>query len=302
MKIVHLYSIIWINSLLSGQHMYHSESLNTFDGKRTAFNAYGLTCELWVPSLMRKPDRHNEIEINYFPEGNITYLFQDKRITVPTQRLTIFWGLISHQIVNYQGKSPYYVCTIPFSQFLEWKLPVSFVDRILNGELLIESSEEYSTHDEFLLKNWIQDIKKEDSVDVILLEMHARLHRMANRNLHKKKNDYIPLQINKLSQVERIALYIAQNYSSPITVSDIGKAVGLHPDYANSIFKKAFGSTLSQYIIKERISHAQRRLVTTDHRVTEIAFECGFNSISSFNSAFQKINNCTPSVFRKKFQ
>ena len=29
--------------------------------------------------------------------------------------------------------------------------------------------------------------------------------------------------------------------------------------------------------------------------ITEIAFDCGFNSVTRFNAAFKKINNCTPS-------
>lgn len=281
--------------------MSNSEILNTFNEGRNEFKPYGFTCELWTPGLMRKPDRHNEIEINYFAEGSMTYLFQDKKITIPAKRLSIFWGLVPHQIINYEGNSPYFVCTIPFSQFLEWKLPVSFVDRVLKGEVLFEVSEESSMHDEFLLENWIKDINKNEFVEVTLLEMHARLFRMAKSNLSKKVNNHSPIYLNEISKVEQIAIYIAQNYSNPIKVSDIGKAVGLHSDYANSIFKKAFGSTLSEYIIEERISHAQRKLVATDTSITEIAFECGFNSISRFNAAFLKINGCKPREFRKRY-
>lgn len=59
---------------------------------------------------------------------------------------------------------------------------------------------------------------------------------------------------------------------------------------------------MSEYIIEERISHAQRKLVATDTSITEIAFECGFNTISRFNAAFLKINSCTPREFRKRYQ
>lgn len=282
--------------------MPDSEIPNTFDENRKEFRPYGLTCELWAPSLMQKPDRHNEIEINYFPEGAVTYLFQDKKITVTAKRLTVFWGLVPHQIVQYEGTTPYYVCTIPFSQFLEWKLPASFVDSVLKGQVLFEASEESALYDAFLLKNWIRDINSKGSVGVTLLEMRARLARMATNMPPGKENEHPPVHLNEISQVERIAVYIAQNYCNHIKASDIGEAVGLHPDYANSIFKKAFGSTLSEYIVEERVSHAQRKLVTTDHSITEIAFECGFNSISRFNAAFLKGNGCTPRQFRKNYQ
>ncbi len=281
--------------------MPNSEKIKRFDESRTKFNPYGLTCELWVPNLMRRPDRHNEIEINYFPHGTLTYLFQDQRITIPEKRLAIFWGLVSHQIIQYEGDKPYFVCTIPLSQFLEWNLPTSFVDPILNGNISIDSSMEDSFYDEFLLRRWVEDINYRDALDVILLEMQARLHRMAHNNPSSDKKASIALLNAEMSQVENMSLYIAQNHADNIKVSDVGEAVGLHPDYANTIFKKAFGITIGQYIIEEKISHARRKLVTTKTNVTEIAFECGFNSISRFNAAFRKINQCTPREFRNKF-
>ncbi len=64
--------------------------LNKFNKERRELEPYGLTCELWTPSLMPKADRHNEIEINYFPKGNITYLFHDYKKVVPSGRLTLF--------------------------------------------------------------------------------------------------------------------------------------------------------------------------------------------------------------------
>ncbi len=279
----------------------NSEILKSYNEKRDEFKPYGLTCELWTPGLMKRPDRHNEIEINYFSKGSVTYLFQDKKITIPAKKLAIFWGLVPHQIINFEGITPYFVCTIPLSQFLEWKLSDSFVGRILKGEVLFETSRIFSSFDEFLLNNWLRDLNKSNSAEVNLLEMRARLFRMAGNILSKREKIHSPIQLNEISNVERIAIYIAQNYHNPIKVAEIGAAVGLHPDYANSIFKKAFGSTLNEYIIEERISHAKRKLVATNKSITEISFECGFNSISRFNNAFRRMNNCTPREFRKKY-
>ncbi len=282
--------------------MTNSENLNGFDERREEFKLYGLTCELWSPGIMQKPDRHNEIEVNYFPEGAITYLFQDERVTIPKKRLAIFWALVPHQIVDHQGTTPYFVGTIPFALFLEWKFPVSFVDKILMGEVLLDASDEFSMYDEFLIQNWIKDINSNDPSEVILLEMRARLYRMALNNGSNLSTERSSLDSGAVNKVEKIAIYVARNYARPITVSDIGEAVGLHPDYANAIFKKAFGRTLSDYVIAERISYAQRKLLTTDKTITEIAYDSGFNSIGRFNAAFQKINQCTPRSFRKRYR
>ena len=280
--------------------MLDSEIINVFDESRDEFKPYGLTCELWAPNLMRKPDRHHEIEINYFLEGSMTYLFQGSPITIPAKRLCLFWGLIPHQIIHYEGTEPYFVCTIPFSEFFSWKLPTPFVDSVLKGEVLLEASEKPSTHDEYLLHNWLEDLRKKETVEIVLLEMHARLARLATSNSTDNMNSQPSLPSKEMNQVMKIAVFIAQNYQNPIKASDIGKAVGLHPDYTNAIFKKAFGFTLRDGIIEERISHAKRKLMTSDLSITEIAFDCGFNSISRFNAAFLRVNKCTPREFRRE--
>lgn len=281
--------------------MSNSGKLYTFDERRSEFRPYGLTCELWLPDLMKKPDRHNEIEINYFAEGNITYLFQGSKITIPEKCFTLFWGLVPHQIIDYKGSDAYYVCTIPLTQFLEWKLPAFFIDRILKGEVVIEDSREHSLYDEFLFKNWLNDLSVNVNRDATLYEMHARLLRMAARILPLKQNKRLQIQPCEISKVEQIAMYVAKNYKNQIKMADIGREVGLHPDYANVLFKKAFDTTINEYVIQERILHAQRKLITTDKQITDIAFECGFNSINRFNAAFRKINKCTPREFKKKY-
>lgn len=98
----------------------------------------------------------------------------------------------------------------------------------------------------------------------------------------------------------QLKVEFSHNYDRPIKISDIGRTVGLHPDYANAIFKKAFGCTLSRYVAEERIGHVKRKLILTDMSITQIAFDCGFNSISRFNSTFLDICGQTPRHYREQ--
>jgi AraC family transcriptional regulator, melibiose operon regulatory protein len=192
------------------------------------------------------------------------------------------------------------VCTIPLILILECKLPAIFIDRILKGEVIIEDSREDSLYDEFLFQNWLKDLSEEHDPEATLLEIRARLLRLAHKVL-PKQNERLQIQSGEIKKVEQIALYIAQNYMNTLKVADIGKEIGLHPDYANVLFKKAFDTTINEYIVQNRILQAQRKLITTDKQITDIAFECGFNSINRFNAAFRKINNCTPREFKRNY-
>lgn len=274
-----------------------SEILKSFNETREEFMPYGFTLERWTPCLMPRQDRHNEVEINYLSEGSLTYLFHGKRETVPAGRLTLFWGLVPHRIVDFEGNVPYYVGTIPFSLFLSWNLPDSFVARVLKGEMLRESDGAFAVLDEFVWRVWLEDARQGKNQEMALSELKARLWRMATRwSVSEQK---VAMRGGEASVVERMAIYIAQNYARPLKIADIGKAVGLHPDYANHLFKKSFKCTLSDYVMEERIARAQRDLLSSQMGITEIAFNCGFNSISRFNAAFLKICGCTPREFRK---
>jgi AraC-like DNA-binding protein len=95
-----------------------------------------------------------------------------------------------------------------------------------------------------------------------------------------------------------MACLIARRYTEQLTAAEIGREMGLHPNYAMGLFKKAFGTTLIEYLTHHRVSHAQRLLATTDEKIVDVAFGSGFNSISRFNEAFRRSCGCTPRAYR----
>lgn len=280
--------------------MWNPEVIKTFNAFRADFAPYGLTCEQWHTNVMPRFDRHNEIELNYFPEGGVTYFLQNRRVTIPPRRIVLFWGLIPHRIVHFDAPSLYYVCTIPLSLFLAWGLPQTFSSRILKGEILMDGDyERYADYDRLLMENWHTDLQDTTAnAHTTMLEMQSRLMRMSSHAITESVTTSSML-VGETNLIEEMALYIAKNYHRNIKLADIGHAVGLHPDYANALFKKAFGHTLNAHLAIERITQAQRLLLTTTTPIVQIAYACGFNSISCFNSAFLKFNGCTPRDYRK---
>lgn len=123
-------------------------AFKSFDSRREHFEPYGLSCERWIPRVMPRTDRHNEIELNFLMSGSITYYFGDKVVTVPARKISVFWGLIPHKIIAHETKDYYYVCTVPLSMFLKWGMSDGMVNKIFTGELLVDSSE--SAYDQHL--------------------------------------------------------------------------------------------------------------------------------------------------------
>jgi pSer/pThr/pTyr-binding forkhead associated (FHA) protein len=62
---------------------------------------------------------------------------------------------------------------------------------------------------------------------------------------------------------------------------------------------KSIGRTPAQYIIQQRLRHAQRQLANTKRDITTIAIESGFSSHSHLTACFHKHLGTCPSAFRK---
>ncbi|MEL6560719.1 MAG: AraC family transcriptional regulator [Bacteroidota bacterium] len=65
-------------------------------------------------------------------------------------------------------------------------------------------------------------------------------------------------------------------------------------------FKEIFGESPAKYIQDKRLERASELLKASDLRITDICFECGFNSLSSFTRAFTKKYNMPPSDYRER--
>jgi AraC family transcriptional regulator, melibiose operon regulatory protein len=279
----------------------------SFDPNRPDFAPYGFSCVRWTPSPMKRPDHHNEIEVNVLTEGYVTYLLGGRKVRIEGGQFGVFWAAIPHQILEFSPGINYFVATIPFAWFLQCQLADTFVQPLLRGEVLRqELSVDRMRHDQELFAQWEQDLVNPDGEAhrVVMLELEARLRRMisslpnARSSTRAKRSRAGSLHGRVLSKVEQMACLIARRYTERLTVEEIGRQIGLHPNYAMGLFKKTFGTTLIDYLTHHRVSHAQRLLATTDEKIVEIAFASGFNSISRFNEAFRRECGCTPRAYR----
>lgn len=277
-----------------------------FDPDRVDFKPYGLTCVRWLPSLMPRPDHHNELELNFLLSGSVTYILGGNKVTVEAGKLNAFWAAIPHQIIDFTGTGEYFVATIPLHTFLQWHLPEAFVQPLMRGECLSEPNTNSGKFDEMQFENWIADLSdpSRSREKPVILEMQARLTRFAYNflNTYTNQNRKAPLSEIPdigLTKVERMACFIAQNYTQKLTVQEVARSVRLNPNYAMNLFHRTFGTTLVSYLTQLRISHAQRLLSTTKTPITEIAMQSGFSSISRFNDAFYRSSGNSPREYRK---
>jgi len=253
---------------------------------------------------MRRPDRHNEIELNLLRRGTLTYLLGGDRVTIRQGSLGVFWAAIPHQIIASELDPQYYVITLPLAWFLQCQLPGRLVDPLLLGRFLADRDTRRLELDLELCQRWQRDLQDphREPPRATLLELHARLIRLADALPEAsagRRPPRSPLGEGGATKAERMAGYLARHYQEPISIEEVARQVQLHPNYAMSLFKKTFRTTLNDYVTQYRIAQAQRLLATTDEKIVQVALDSGFRTLSRFYEAFTRACRCSPSRYRR---
>jgi AraC-like DNA-binding protein len=94
--------------------------------------------------------------------------------------------------------------------------------------------------------------------------------------------------------------YILSRIEDRLTLEEVAAQVHVSTYYFCKIFKQSTGMTFTEYVNRQRIELAKRELLKPDRRITEVAYDVGYQSLSQFNRSFLKIAGQSPSQFRKQ--
>jgi AraC-like DNA-binding protein len=98
--------------------------------------------------------------------------------------------------------------------------------------------------------------------------------------------------------ISRARAYIQEHQAEQIKLSQIAKAVNMSSFYFCKTFKKFIGINFTDYVARVRIEKSKNLLLNPNLRVSEIAFEVGFQSLTHFNRVFKKILGQSPTAYR----
>ena len=95
--------------------------------------------------------------------------------------------------------------------------------------------------------------------------------------------------------------YIDSHYASEITLEQAASLVGFSKFHFSRLFKEFTNCTFYDYLSQTRIQ-AAKRLLPTGASITDIAFQTGFNSLTSFCRCFKKYTDLSPSEYRDLYE
>lgn len=134
--------------------------------------------------------------------------------------------------------------------------------------------------------------RQHESVIKLLSIFAQHLSMLSNQILVQRQNAEPPV-------ISRAKAFIQEHQTDRLSLGEVAKAVNTSPFYFCKIFKKATGLNFTDYLSRIRIERSKNLLLNPNLRVSEIAFEVGFQSLTHFNRVFKRAVGQSPTHYRE---
>lgn len=140
----------------------------------------------------------------------------------------------------------------------------------------------------------LKQLKKVDST----LQIKSALYSLAYE--FDREAEYSPRSPEIETLLYRIFDFIHNNYTGKCDLHTLSDALSYQYNYLSRYFADRTGMSFTQYVQSYRLSESCYKLTNSNASITQIAMECGFESLRSFHRNFSAKMGMTPGQYRKK--
>lgn len=279
-----------------------------FYAQSPAFGRFGMR---WFdPQIMPREHFHGHIELNWLTAGGMDYVFDGRPVSIPAQRLVMFWAGIPHQTVAIDmgpnGDNRQCNIYLPLDSFLHMPNLGRLTETMMGGGVVALSAE---TIGEDTLHRWYRDYRSGDAerTDILKAEIAIMLRRAAVTGWDELMKPWIESPgpstraATPLRYVVAMTRHILENLSEPLQASDVAKVVGLHPNYALNLFTEVMHVPMHKFVVRMRLIRARSLLFEGNLSIENVAFQSGFTALSQFYVQFRKAYGLTPRQMRAHY-
>jgi AraC-like DNA-binding protein/ligand-binding sensor protein len=101
-------------------------------------------------------------------------------------------------------------------------------------------------------------------------------------------------------KITRAKQFIQERQADDISLTDVARAVNTSSFYFCKMFKKSTGLNFTDYLSRVRVEKSKNLLLNPNLRISEVAYEVGFQSLTHFNRVFRKLTGVSPTEYRLK--
>ncbi|WP_410767894.1 helix-turn-helix domain-containing protein [Fontibacillus sp. BL9] len=246
------------------------------------------------------PHFHAEVEFIYVESGSIFVgVNEDKRL-LQQGDMAIFCSNDIHYFDSRDRSSEMIIVIFHpelIGKAVSWPGDFAFESPFITGELPELQP----------IKSLLNRILQEKSdaktghrlfIQACLLELCGLLQR--HLPVHATERGSQARIASKRARIQQILSFIEEHYQDDLSVDVMCGQFGMEPSYFCRTFKKAIGMNFKTYLNSIRVLNAMRKLADSDASITEIALECGFGSIRTFNRVYRELQGASPSDLRRE--
>lgn len=244
----------------------------------------------------------------YVKGGDVVYQIDDEQVNIATNYSLLLNCIISgKQIHNSNSEGNCEIVIVTFypeilKKIYDRELPLLFQ----KPKDIISNKSSEKINNDFLIQKYIEGLLfyfENPSLineDILILKVKEIIL------LLSQTQNSASLQLI-LSQLFSPTTYtfkqiIEANLFSQLTIEELAQQNNLSVSSFKREFAKIYNDTPANYIKAKKLEKAAELLQLSDQRITEIAFDCGFNDLANFTKSFTSKYSLSPTSYRQKLQ
>lgn len=234
---------------------------------------------------------HEETEIVYVLEGEIEVVVDSNNLSLHRGDICI---ITPGQVHNLVAVGYNKVCIMKLHNYLDLS------GLKLRSNIVMSNEGIYKQIKSFADNIIEEDLNRYEGYKSAVSIASWQIQLAILRNIpHIKISNYEMKKVNnKIKLVNDVNMYLKEDFPKDISLENVAKHCGYSKYYFSHYFRDITGISFWEYYTYFRIKKAAFMLDNSDNPVTQIAEDCGFFSLRSFNRAFQKYFNCAPREYR----
>jgi len=242
----------------------------------------------------------------YMCQGEMQYQFDDESINIPN-KYSLFLNCINSgkKIHNSNAKSNGEIVIVTFHPDILKKIYDRELPPLLQRPRnTISNLSSEKINNDFLIQKYIEG-----------LLFYFENPSLVNDDILILKLKEIILLLSQTKNAEAIQVILSQLFSpatytfkqiieahlfSQVGIDELARKTNLSLSSFKREFTKLYNDSPANYIKTQRLEKAAELLLASDKRITDIAFDCGFNDLANFTKSFHDKYNITPTNYRVK--
>lgn len=250
---------------------------------------------------------HDEFELMYIIKGEGVRIVGDSMDYFNKEELVFLGSGVPHVFKNDENasKSEIDYIVVKFNRIIGgqdlFKIPeLAPINRFLKraGKGLI-----FSNTTVLKLKKQLIKLAKSKNEDRIILLLKVLKTLSAQEDCNELSTDTFLLKSSSLGEdrTKKVINYISKNYNKNISLEDLAGISYMTTNSFCRYFKNRTGKTAFQFIREFRINKACQMLINGEKNISQICFDTGFNSLSSFNRVFKSLKHISATEYKSKY-